>query len=65
MKITLYFEDLKEASMALDSCKYYSVLHDMYQYLRTNVKHGDERLGDAYDEFNSLLNSEGIDLFRE
>ena len=65
MKIVLYFDDLHEASEALRASKYHSVLHDMYQFLRSNVKHGDGSLSGAYDELIDLLKSENINLFEE
>jgi len=62
-EITIRFDDIQDASAYLQGPKYYSVLHDLYQELRTDTKHGEGNMTQAYDLLLDLLSQEKIDLF--
>jgi hypothetical protein len=58
-------EEQGDYNLYQNAPKYHSILHDLYQELRSNYKHGDGKLVGAYDLLNELLNEYKIDLFEE
>ena len=56
-------EEKAEYDMCNHAGKFLSVLHEMYQFLRDESKHGEGKYAKVYDQLIDLLNEEGIDLF--
>jgi hypothetical protein len=64
-KVTLSFnlpEEREEYEMTLKASSYYCTLHDLYQLLRTERKHGEDKWASFETEFWRILKENEVEI---
>ena len=63
MQITIEFEDEDKTPDALNGWKYRSILCELDQWLRSNIKHADKDWQEIRDRLHEEINSEGVSIY--